>query len=257
MTPVLGARVLVIAPTYNELDNVKSLIASILQHVPAADVLVVDDGSPDGTGQAVQEIMRVDRRVRLLERPRKLGLGTAYLAGFQEALRGGYQYGVTMDADFSHDPQHLPAMLQAAAVPGVDLTIGSRYINGGRIAGWGIGRRLMSRTANLIARNSLRLRTHDCTGGYRCYGRRTLEALSREAIRSQGYSALIELLWICERGGCQVTEVPITFTDRRAGASKISRSEISRALSTIVRLAHTKKAVARRADWLSLPRSSR
>lgn len=229
-------RTLVCTPTYNEALNVQPLIDAILSAVPEAEVLVIDDASPDGTGNVVRTRMLKDARVNLMERPGKLGLGTAYLAGFAFGLQHDFERVVTMDADLSHPPDRIPALL-AAADSGADLGIGSRYVPGGAIQGWGPGRRLLSGTANAVARSVLRLRTHDCTGGFRCYSRGALEFLVGRPLRSSGYSALVELLTRCERHGFRIQEVPITFVDRRHGQSKISRQEVLRAIATVARLA--------------------
>jgi glycosyltransferase involved in cell wall biosynthesis len=163
-------------------------------------------------------------------------LGTAYTAAFAYALEHGYDCAITMDADFSHPPERLSALM-AAVDSGAHLAVGSRYVPGGGVVGWPLRRRILSALANLFARTMLRLHAHDCTGGFRCYGRPTMEFLLREPLRSSGYSALIELLVRCERAGLRVAEVPITFTDRLAGASKISRTELRRAMLTV--LQHT------------------
>jgi dolichol-phosphate mannosyltransferase len=166
-----------------------------------------------------------------------LGLGTAYLAGFQMARSEGYRFAVTMDADFSHHPRHLPQIFAAAESIDADIVVGSRYVPGGGIVGWGLERRLLSRGANRFARTMLGLRARDCTGGYRCYSRRVLDTFNFEAVASHGYSALIELLWRCQTSGFRIVEVPITFRDRERGASKISRSEIARGITTVLSLA--------------------
>jgi len=226
---------LVCLPTYNEAENIARLITAVRRALPQAGVLVIDDGSPDGTGNLVRRAAGWDSQVFLLSRPGKLGLGTAYMAGFEYALEHGFDRAITMDADFSHPPDRLPALL-AAVDAGADLAVGSRYVPGGGIEGWPLRRVLLSSAANAFARGVLQLRTHDCTGGFRCYARSTVEFLLGEPLQSSGYSALIELLARCERAGLRVTEVPITFTDRVAGASKISRTEIRRALRTVLRL---------------------
>lgn len=199
-------------------------------------MLVVDDSSPDGTGEAVQEISAGDPRVELLRRPEKLGLGTAYVAGFRHAVAKGYQYVLTMDADFSHHPRYLPAILTRAADTDVDIVIGSRYVPGGGVVGWPLFRRILSFGANIFARAVLSLRTHDNTGAYRCYSRPVVEDLAKGAVASHGYSALIEILWYCRRAGYVFAEVPITFVDRELGESKVSRSEILKGLTTVLRL---------------------
>jgi dolichol-phosphate mannosyltransferase len=239
---VTGAETLVVLPTYNERENIEALIEEVLANAPAANILVIDDSSPDGTADLAQTMADKDERISILRRPRKLGLGTAYVAGFKRALAGRYQYVVTMDADFSHHPRHLPAILGEAGQPGVDMVIGSRYVKGGGVVGWGPHRRLLSFGANTFARTTLRLTPHDCTGAYRCYSRRILKALDFETVRSHGYSALIELLWHFQMAGHRIHEVPITFADRELGQSKISRSEVTRALTTVLRLRFRKAA---------------
>ena len=231
------SRTLVCVPTYNEAENILALLDAILTAASDAEVLVIDDGSPDGTGDLVQQRTMKDARVDLMPRPGKLGLGTAYMAGFAYALQRGYDRVITMDADFSHPPDRIPALVDAEVQGHAQLAIGSRYVSGGSIQGWGIGRRALSATANLVARGALRLSTHDCTGGFRCYGRHSVEFLVTQPLRSSGYSALIELLTRCERRGFAIREVPITFVDRQRGQSKISRQEILRAMVTVLRLA--------------------
>jgi dolichol-phosphate mannosyltransferase len=227
---------LVCLPTYNEAENIVRMIAAVRRALPQAGVLVIDDASPDGTGDLVRRVAAADARVFLLSRPGKLGLGTAYMAGFAYALEHGFDRAITMDADFSHPPDRLPALLAAVDL-GADLAIGSRYVSGGGIQGWPLRRAFLSSAANAFARAVLTLHTHDCTGGFRCYAEGTVKFLLSEPLRSSGYSALIELLTRCEWAGMRVAEVPITFTDRVAGASKVSRDEIWRALVTVARLA--------------------
>jgi dolichol-phosphate mannosyltransferase len=198
-------------------------------------VLVIDDASPDGTGELVRDRMLKDARLDVMARPAKLGLGTAYMAGFAFGLQRGYETVLTMDADFSHPPERIPALLEAVQ-DGARLSVGSRYLPGGSIEGWAISRRVLSRTANFVARQALGLRTHDCTGGFRCYSLRAVQFLVTKPLRSSGYSALIELLTRCERAGLRIVEVPITFTERVHGHSKISRQEIFRAMVTVARL---------------------
>jgi dolichol-phosphate mannosyltransferase len=230
------ARQLVCIPTYNEASNILALIEEVHVAAPEADVLVIDDNSPDGTGEMARHRMLKDARLETMARPAKLGLGTAYMAGFAFALQHGYLTALTMDADFSHPPASVPALV-AAVDQGADLAIGSRYVPGGAIAGWGISRRILSATANLVARQVLRLRTRDSTGGFRCYSLRAMQFLVTRPLRSSGYSALIELLTRCERANLAIEEIPITFTDRTHGRSKISRQEIFLAMLTVARLA--------------------
>lgn len=231
-----GRGTLVVIATYNERENIGPLVTEVLEYAPGSKVLVVDDNSPDGTGEEVRRMALVDGRVKLLERPAKLGLGTAYLAGFREAVAGGFDRMLTMDADFSHHPQHLPAILDRAAQPGVDVVIGSRYVPGGGVVGWPFHRRVLSLCANTFARLVLGLKPHDCTGAYRCYSRRVVEALEQGSVVSHGYSSLLELVWRCQHAGFVIAEVPITFADREFGESKVSRSEIFRGLTTVLRL---------------------
>jgi dolichol-phosphate mannosyltransferase len=231
-----GPETLVIVATYNERENIERLTTEILRNCPECHVLVVDDNSPDRTGEIARRLAAADDRIEVLGRPRKLGLGTAYLAGFRHALDHGYRRVVTMDADFSHNPIYLPAILQRASDPGVDMVVGSRYVTGGGVVGWGLYRRVLSLGANTFARTVLGLRTHDCTGAYRCYTRAVIEDLAADPVQSHGYSALIEIMWRCQQAGYQIEEVPITFADRELGQSKVSRREIFRGGTTVLRL---------------------
>jgi dolichol-phosphate mannosyltransferase len=230
------ARQLICIPTYNEASNVLGLIERVHEAAPQAELLVIDDASPDGTGEMVRQRMLKDPRLEIMARPAKLGLGTAYMAGFAYGLQHGYTSVLTMDSDFSHPPERIPALL-AAVEGGAHLAVGSRYVRDGAIRGWAVNRRILSATANFVARRLLRLRTHDCTGGFRCYSERALQFLVTRPLRSSGYSALVELLTRCERAGMTIVEVPITFTERVHGHSKISRQEIFRAMLTVFRLA--------------------
>jgi len=218
------ARVLVVLPTYDEADNVLPLTAGIFAEDPHIEVLVVDDASPDGTGDLVAEAMRDEPRLHLLRRPGKLGLGTAYLAGFRYGLDHGFDHVFTMDCDFSHNPRYLPAMI--AALDTHDVVIGSRYVAGGGIENWPWHRRLLSKFANFYARTLLRLDVRDCTAGFRGYRREVLESVDPFRIRSSGYSFLEEMAWRVTRCGFSIREIPIVFEQRKAGASKIESSEI-------------------------------
>jgi len=220
-------RVLVVIPTFNEADNILPLARDVLAQAASLELLVVDDASPDGTGERVAAAGRHEPRLRLLARPGKLGLGSAYLAGFRYGLDHGFDWVVTMDGDGSHAPRHLPALLAAAAAN--DMVIGSRYVPGGGIQNWPRHRRLLSAFANFYTRVLLRLPVHDCTSGFRGYARRVLESVDPFAVRSSGYSFLEEMLLRVHRAGFRIAEIPILFQDREAGASKISRSEIFRA----------------------------
>jgi dolichol-phosphate mannosyltransferase len=226
---------LICIPTYNEASNILRLVERVHEVAPECDVLVIDDASPDGTGDLVRRRILKDARLEIMARPAKLGLGTAYMAGFAYGLQHGYSGVLTMDSDFSHPPDRIPALIEAVE-GGAHLSVGSRYVTGGAIQGWAPTRRLLSATANFVARQLLRLRTHDCTGGFRCYSLRALQFLVTRPLRSSGYSALIELLARCERAGLTIVEVPITFVDRTRGRSKISRQEILRAMLTVFRL---------------------
>ncbi|HEX6289703.1 MAG TPA: polyprenol monophosphomannose synthase [Herpetosiphonaceae bacterium] len=225
---------LVIIPTYNERENIPTLLPRVLEH-PELSVLVVDDGSPDGTGDLVAAEVEHNPRVHLIRRAGKQGLGTAYVAGFRYALAHGADYVFEMDADFSHDPRYLPDLLHAAEAS-YDLVIGSRYIAGGGTTDWGLGRQLISRGGNLYARLILGLPLSDMTGGYRCYRRRALEAIDLDRIRSNGYSFQIEMAYRVHQAGLRVGEVPIIFPDRRVGASKMSKQIVAEALLNVVRL---------------------
>jgi dolichol-phosphate mannosyltransferase len=225
---------LVIIPTYNERENIPALLPRVLEH-PELSILVVDDGSPDGTGDLVAAEVARNPRVHLIRRAGKQGLGTAYVAGFRYALARGAEYVFEMDADFSHDPRYLPDLLHAAETA-YDLVIGSRYVAGGGTTDWGLGRQLISRGGNLYARMILGLPLSDMTGGYRCYRRRALEAISLDQIRSNGYSFQIEMAYRVHQAGLRVGEVPIIFPDRRVGASKMSKQIVFEALLNVVKL---------------------
>jgi dolichol-phosphate mannosyltransferase len=218
---------LVVIPTYDEAGSILPLVRDVLSQDPSLDVLVVDDASPDGTGERVAEAAKSEPRLHLLARPGKLGLGSAYLAGFRWGLERGYAWVLTMDGDGSHAPRHLPALV--AATREADLVIGSRYVPGGGIRNWPPHRRLLSAFANLYTRTLLGLSVRDCTSGYRAHARAVLETVDPFSIRSSGYSFLEEMLYRVQRAGFRIVEVPILFVDRTAGASKISQREIYRA----------------------------
>lgn len=220
-------RALVILPSYNEAENAVPLARDVLAQDPALEVLVVDDRSPDGTAARVAEAGREEPRLHLIEREGKLGLGTAYLAGFEYGLARSYSHILTMDCDYSHHPRYLAAMLEAARE--TDLVIGSRYVPGGGITNWPLRRRILSRFANFYTRVLLRLPVRDCTAGFRCYAREVLESVDTSNIRSSGYAFLEEMVLRVHRAGFDITEIPIVFEDRTRGASKINHTEIYRA----------------------------
>ena len=227
-------RVLVALATYNEIDNLPSLVDAVQQALPSAEVLVVDDNSRDGTGKWCGERAKTDSRLKCLHRPGKLGLGSATLDAIRFALNGPYDVLVTMDADWSHDPQYLPALIDAAE--SADVALGSRYCERGAIDGWPLTRRIMSRGMNWLSRLMLRLPVRDSSGAFRAYRLAALKKIDLDRIRSTGYSYLEEILWHLHRSGAELVEVPITFRERRAGRSKISAREAVDKISTLLRL---------------------
>jgi len=226
---------LIIIPTYNERDNLKTLCDQILAALPSADLLIVDDNSPDGTGQLADEMAAGNPRIQVLHRSGKLGLGTAYIAGFRYALSKGYEYIFEMDADFSHDPVYLPALL-GAAKDGAGVVIGSRRVPGGGTENWGLSRQLISSGGSLYARTILGLDVRDLTSGFKCFRREVLAAIDLDAVRSNGYSFQIEMTYRAIRKGFSVAEVPIIFIDRRAGQSKMSSKIFAEAMGMVWRL---------------------
>jgi dolichol-phosphate mannosyltransferase len=226
----------VIVPTYDEAENIRPITAAILESLPAATVLVVDDGSPDGTGRIADELAAGDPRIRVRHRATKQGLGRAYLDGFGVALDGGASIVVHMDADFSHDPAALPALIAPIEADDADLVIGSRYTAGGGVVDWGLGRRLISRAGSLFARIVLGLRQNDLTGGFKAWRASTLAAVPFEGVRAGGYVFMIEMTYRASRAGARIREVPITFRDRRVGQSKMSRRIVVEALVVVVQL---------------------
>jgi len=226
-------KALIIIPTYDERENIGELLDSVLRHLPSADVLIVDDGSPDGTGDIVAARGEDDKRLHLLRRPAKAGLGTAYIAGFNWALARNYDTIIGMDADFSHDPAYLPQFVEQSRH--YDLVIGSRYIPGGSTPDWKLSRRIISRIGNTVARTVLGLPVHDCTTGYKCYRRDTLTSINFDAIELVGYGFLIETTYQCYLHGRSMVEIPIVFTDRREGKSKMTGTIVSEALGYVLR----------------------
>ena len=226
----------VIVPTYNESENIKALVTQLLALPTGILVIVVDDNSPDGTGDIADRLAEENPgRIEVIHRAGKLGLGTAYIAGFKQALAARADLICTMDADFSHNPRYIPDMV-AKIGQGYDLVIGSRYVPGGGTSGCTFDRKLLSWGANAFARTVLGLRAHDTTAGFRCYRREVLESVQLDEIKASGYSFLIEMLHRVRRRGWQVGEVPIIFENRRLGTSKISQDEIIRAMGTVLRL---------------------
>lgn len=231
-------RTLILIATYNEVENLPRLVGEIRGVAPQCDFLVVDDNSPDGTGQWCAQQAAADQRFHVLHRPGKLGLGTALIAGLQYAEQNGYEWVLNMDADFSHHPRHLPELLGLAwdtAGPAADVVIGSRYTRGGRVEGWPLRRRVMSRLVNWYARGLLSLSVRDCSGAFRCYRTAALRQVDLAACRSRGYAFLEELLWHLQRSGARLVETPIVFADRRQGLSKINSREAVLALWVILR----------------------
>ncbi len=231
----MADRALVIVPTYNEIANIRRLIDAVLAQDGRIDLLIVDDGSPDGTGAVVAEIAAIDPRVHLLERPRKMGLGTAYIAGFAWALERDYEYVMEMDADFSHDPAHLPQFLKA--IESADLVLGSRYQQGRvTVVNWPMNRLILSYCANMYARAITGLPVWDATGGFKCFRRSVLEAIDFKHVRSNGYAFQIEMSMRAWKRNFRICEIPIVFVDRTEGTSKMSNKIIREAVWMVWRL---------------------
>jgi dolichol-phosphate mannosyltransferase len=232
--PVVEAepRILISTCTYNERDNLAPLVQEIRRTIPAADVLVLDDNSPDGTGRVAEELRKADPHVQVVHRTGKLGLGTAIVAAMRYALEHDYELFVNMDADFSHSPRYLPALLEG--MQHADVMIGSRYVPGGGVENWPWSRQLMSLGVNTLARILMRLPARDTSGGYRCYRVANLRQVPLERIVSRGYSFQEEVLYLCRVAGCRIGETPILFANRRAGASKVNPHEAARSIGIIL-----------------------
>lgn len=226
---------LVIIPTYNEKENVRGIVELVLSQTAGLEVLVVDDNSPDGTAAIVTEMAQANPRVHLLSRAGKLGLGTAYIAGFKWGLARGYAYLIEMDADFSHDPREIPNMLKA--IQQADLVLGSRYIDGIRVVNWPLSRLFLSKGASYYVRIITGLPIHDPTGGFKCFRRIVLETIPLDDVRSNGYAFQIEMTHKAWMMGFRVREIPITFADRYAGQSKMSGHIVREALWMVWSLA--------------------
>jgi dolichol-phosphate mannosyltransferase len=232
-------KTLVTVATVNEMENLPLLVEEIFRFLPDADLLVIDDNSPDGTGAWCDRMGAENSRVFCLHRPGKMGLGTAIIAGMKYGIEHGYRYVLNMDADFSHPPKNLPALqsgMDPADGPPRDVMIGSRYVPGGGVEGWPLKRHLMSRCVNLYARCFLGLKPKDCSGAFRCYRVSLLEKIDFNAVRSRGYSFQEEILWHLKRQGARFGETPIVFVDRRRGQSKIDSGEAFAAIRVIFSL---------------------
>ena len=240
-------RVLVIIPTYNELENIEQITARALLAVPGADVLIVDDGSPDGTGKRADEMSNDDARVHVLHRTEKNGLGAAYIAGFDWGLAEGYDVLVEMDADGSHAPEQLPKLL--SALQHADLVLGSRWVPGGTVVNWPKRREVLSRGGNLYTRLALGIDLRDATGGYRAFRRVVLETIDYKAVASQGYCFQVDLAWRATKAGFRVTEVPITFAERERGESKMSGAIVREALWRVTVWGASERSAQLRAAW--------
>jgi dolichol-phosphate mannosyltransferase len=242
-------RVLVVVPTYNEAENLEPVAGRLRAAVPEADLLVVDDGSPDGTGDIADRLAAADPSVHVLHRTEKAGLGAAYIAGFRWALADGYDVVVEMDSDGSHAPEELPRLLTALGE--ADLVIGSRWVPGGQIRNWPLYRQIISIGGSTYARVLLRFPVRDSTSGYRAFRRQVLEELKLDEVASQGYCFQIDLAWKTWRSGFRVREVPITFTEREVGRSKMSRAIVVEALWRVAAWALTSRSRSARARALA------
>lgn len=227
-------RALVIIPTYNERDNAPEVIRQVLSQPAPLDVLIIDDNSPDGTGEVVESLARTEPRLKVIHRPGKLGLGTAYGVGFRYALEKGYDYIFEMDADFSHDPDEIPNFLRA--IQEADLVIGSRYIRGVNVVNWPLSRLLLSYFASVYTRLMTGIPIRDCTSGYKCFRRRVLESINLDGVRSGGYAFQVEVNWRVWMEGFRLTEIPIVFVDRTVGRSKMSRAIVWEAVALVFKL---------------------
>lgn len=227
-------KILIVIPTYNEIENIKKLINSIFSINNNYNIIIIDDNSPDGTADTVTNLKKELTNLFLIKRAGKLGLGTAYITGMKYGIENNYDIIVTMDADFSHDPKYLPDVINLLSEN--DIGIGSRYVNGGGTRNWGIHRKILSRTANFIAKLVLGIKSNDNTAGFRAYKKEILQKIDFNKIKSNGYSFLIEMIYTCQLNNAKVGETPIIFVDRAEGTSKISKQEIFKAIKTIFTL---------------------
>jgi dolichol-phosphate mannosyltransferase len=232
---------LVIIPTYNEKENIERMVRKVFSLPFAFDLLIVDDGSPDGTAQIVKNLqIEFGSKLHLLERKGKLGLGTAYIAGFKYAIQNKFDFIFEMDCDFSHNPDDLVNLFKACSDGGADLSIGSRYVKGGKVVNWPIGRILMSYFASLYVRLILWINIHDTTAGFKCYKRKVLETINLDGIKFIGYAFQIEMKYKVKKAGFKIKEVPITFTDRTAGESKMSKGIFKEAILGVIQMRFSK-----------------
>lgn len=227
-------KILVIIPTYNELENIRKIIPAVLSQNENIDILVVDDNSPDNTGKYVEEKSRVEYRINIIKRPGKMGLGTAYIAGFKYAIDHNYDLVFEMDADFSHDPNDIPAFLEA--IKDADLVLGSRYINGVRVLNWPMRRLLLSYFASIYTRTITGLPVHDTTGGFKCFRIEVLKSINLDKVKSNGYSFQIEMTYKAFKKKFRIKEIPIVFTDRAKGKSKMSKKIVYEAVFMVWKL---------------------
>ena len=237
-------RAIIAIPTYNERENIVNLVQAIQSAAPATDILIIDDNSPDGTGQIADEMAARDNTIHVMHRPGKMGLGTAYIAGFHYAIERGYDFVFEMDADFSHNPAYLPRFFELSG--DADVVIGSRYVKGGGTPNWSPLRKFISGGGNMFARAMLGIPVHDCTAGYRCYRTAALRALNLDAIHAQGYAFQVEMTYNFWKSGFRIRELPIIFEDRRVGKSKMSRKIFIEAFLWVLRARVTGDAEVRR-----------
>ena len=230
----MNEKSLIIIPTYNELENIRKMIPDILGRYDNVDILIVDDGSPDGTGVFVEQLTHESDRIKLIKRPGKMGLGTAYIQGFKFALQNGYDYIFEMDADYSHDPKEIRNFLEA--IKNYDLVLGSRYKTGINVINWPMRRLMLSYFANSYTRFVTGLPVRDATGGFKCFRRKVLESIDLDSIKSNGYAFQIEMTFKAFKKGFKITEIPIIFIDRHQGTSKMSKKIVREAITMVWKL---------------------